>query len=374
MQQEYSRDDGLARLAREASDTARRLVTGGLFYLLGWIVVASAAGTAGPHPVATWGVGLAFLALALSRRWPRLPGPGASRAQLEAWLDQRWAVVLATAALWGGVLSWVLLDPHLAPSRIAALLCTIAFATAFAHNFSLRLERALLGLALVFLPAPLLLPVAGEGLAVTATIGVYSIYLGLVVVRSHREYQAQLDLYDALRHQRDQFETLSRIDPLTGLANRRFFAGALEHLVGEAHRLGQPLSMLVLDLDHFKDVNDQLGHEAGDACLARFGERMREVFAQPGAHLARLGGEEFGVLLPGLPASEAARVAETMRASLVDRPLRLREGPLALTVSIGVAGLEAGDGRDGAGLYRAADAAMYQAKTEGRNRVRSAAR
>lgn len=363
-------DEHLPRLAREVADTKARLVTGGLFYLFGWIVMAIAGDVMREHALLGWAVGLAFLALALMRFWPAPPGHDAPRPALEHWLDRQWAGVLATAALWGAVLSWTLADPHLAGARTAALLCTLAFATAFAHNFSLRLGRALVGVGLVFLPAPLLLPYTDAGLAVTATVGVYAIYLALVLVRSHREYQQQLDLYDALRHQRDQYEHLSRIDPLTGLANRRHHAGTLEHLGREAVRLRQPLSMLVMDLDHFKRVNDDYGHDAGDACLARFADRMREVFTQPGAHLARLGGEEFGVLLPGLASEAASAAAERMRASLEQRPLQLREGPLAITVSIGVASYRPGD-EDGLGdLFRAADRAMYQAKSEGRNRVR----
>ncbi|WP_162782074.1 GGDEF domain-containing protein [Arenimonas caeni] len=363
-------DDHLPRLSREVADTSARLVTGGLFYLFGWIVVSVAGDVFENHAVLGFGVGLAFLVLAILRVRPRHPPLDAPRPRLERWLDRQWGVVLATAALWGGTLAWALLDPHLAPAAPAALLCTVAFATAFAHNFSLRLERALVGVALVFLPAPLLLPYTDAGFAVTATVGVYAIYLGLVLVRSHRDYQRQLDLHDALRHQRDQYERLSRTDPLTGLSNRRHFGGTLEHYGREAQRLRQPLSMLVMDLDHFKRVNDEYGHDAGDACLARFADRMREVFAGPGMHLARLGGEEFGVLLPGHDTGAAAAVAETMRASLEQRPLQLREGPLAITVSIGAAGYHPERGDDLDSLYRAADRAMYQAKADGRNRVR----
>lgn len=358
------------RLAREVADTRQRLLTGGLFYLLGWGVVAAPSDVAREHPLAGSLIVVAFLVLAALRYWPKAPPDDASPERLQAWLDSRWWVVLATAALWGGVVCWTLLDPHLAPGRTAALLCTIAFATAFAHNYSLRLGRAALGIALVYVPAPLLMPYTGESLSVVVTLGVYTVYLGLVMVRSYRDYQAYLDLYDRVRNQRDEFETLSRIDPLTGLANRRYFSGALEHLLAGCRARRQPLAMLVMDLDHFKVVNDELGHDAGDICLARFADRMREVFTAPGVHLARLGGEEFGVLLPGLDARVAAEAAERMRASLELHPLQLREGPLSITVSIGVASLAPGDQAEGADLYRAADRAMYQAKSDGRNRVR----
>lgn len=358
------------RLAREVADTRQRLVTGGLFYPVGWLVVSAPGAVPAVHTLAWVLITLAFLALASLRFWPPAPDETAGIDRLGAWLDRQWGVVLATAALWGGVLGWVMLDPHLAGGRSAALLCTIAFATAFAHNYALRRNRALLGVALLYLPAPLLLPRTDESLAVGVTVAAYSIYLVVVLLRSHREYQQHLDLYDALRLQRNQYERLSRIDPLTGVANRRAFGGALEHHVREARGSGQPLAMLVLDLDHFKRVNDEHGHDAGDACLVRFAERLREVVKAPEAHLSRLGGEEFGVLLPGHAADAAAEIAERFRASLEDRPLQLREGPLSITVSIGVAVLHPEAGETGGDLYRAADRAMYRAKAEGRNRVR----
>lgn len=370
MREGFNDDVALMRLAREAVDTRQRLVAGGLFYVIGWLVVSFAGDAYREHTTLWAAIVLAFVVLAALRFWPAVPDEHQGIERIQQWLDRQWRVVLATAALWGGVLSWTLLDPHLAGGRSAALLCTIAFATAFAHNYALRRNRALLGVALLYLPAPMLLPSTNESLSVGITVAVYSVYLAVVLLRSHREYQQQLDLYDALRMQRDQYERLSRIDPLTGVANRRSFTGALEHSVGEARRSGRPLAMLVLDLDHFKRVNDEHGHDAGDACLVRFADRMREVLGVPGAHLSRLGGEEFGVLLPGHDADAAAALAEAMRASLEQRPLQLREGPLALTVSIGVAVLHPEAGEGGEELYRAADHAMYRAKAEGRNRVR----
>jgi len=370
MREAIDDDMALARLAREASDTRQRLVTGGLFYPLGWLVVSAPGEVSAEHTLAWTLIGVAFVVLAGLRFWPAVPDQREGSARLMAWLDRQWGVVLVTAALWSGVLSWVMLDPHLAGGRSAALLCTIAFATAFAHNYALRLNRAVVGVALLYLPAPLLLPYTDQSLAVVVTVAAYSVYLTMVLVRSGREYQGQLDLYDALRLQRDQYERLSRIDPLTGVANRRSFGGTLEHHVSEARRSGEPLAMLVLDLDHFKRVNDEHGHDAGDACLVRFADRMREVVKAPDAHLSRLGGEEFGVLLPGHDADAAAAIAESFRASLEEHPLQLREGPQLITVSIGVAVLHPEDGEDGGDLYRAADRAMYRAKADGRNRVR----
>ena len=363
-------DDARLRLIREVEDTRQRVALGGLFYLVGWAVVGGFASVYTRHPLLGGTIAAAFLMLALLRVLIRAPAPGAPAPEQQAWLDRQWAVVLATAALWGGVLSWALLDPAFLPSRPAALLCSIAYATAYSHNFSMRRERALLGIVLIYLPAPALLALDPEATATALTMAVYFVYVVAILFRSHGEYEHRLDMDQALRRQRDQYEQLSRTDPLTGLANRRHFGVVLDQLSAEARRMQSPLTLLVLDIDHFKHVNDEHGHDAGDACLVRFAERMELVFGVAGAHLARLGGEEFAVLLPGETTAAAATRAEAFRASLASDPLQLREGPIRVSVSIGVAGFDVLAATEGADLYRAADRAMYRAKSDGRDRVR----
>ncbi len=363
-------EDARLRLVREVADTRQRVLLGGVFYLVGWAVVGGFAAAHSRYPLASGLVAAVFLGLAALRFLLRAPAIGKDAAAQTAWLDRQWAVVLGTSALWGAVLSWTLLDPSFEPARPAALLCSIAYATAFAHNFSMRLGRSLLGVALAYLPAPVLLAFDPASLALTMTMAVYLVYLVLILFRSHREHEHRLDMDEALRHQRDQYEQLSRTDPLTGLANRRHFGGVLDRRSAEAQRMQLLLTLLVLDIDHFKRINDEHGHDAGDACLARFAERMGELFTAPDAHLARLGGEEFAVLLPGSSTKDAADSAEAFRCSLAERPLSLREGTISVSVSIGVAGTDNRAPADGAELYRAADRAMYRAKAEGRNRVR----
>ncbi len=359
------------RLTREVADTRQRIALGGLFYLAGWAVVSGVAPVYPGHAFAGAGISLAFLALAALRVLVKAPAAAEPPARQQRWLDLQWGVMLATAALWGAVLTWALVDPAFEPARTPALLCTIAYATAYAHNFTTRRGRAFASIAMLYLPAPLLLARSPGDFAVAATMAVYFLYLLLTLLRSHREYQHRLDVDDQLWQQRDQYEQLSRTDALTGLANRRHFSAQLEQLAAQAHRSGAALSLLVLDLDHFKRVNDAHGHDAGDACLARFAERMQACLAAPGVHLARLGGEEFAALLPGVTTADAAVRAESLRASLAGQPLALREAGLRITVSIGVAGLGPA-GQDGDDLFRAADRAMYLAKADGRDRVRIA--
>ena len=203
-------------------------------------------------------------------------------------------------------------------------------------------------------------------LAAVVTGGVVAaaiLWVAYLLDRSERQRRTVL----ALR-------TDANTDGLTGLANRRRFSSALEDWSAQARSNGTPLSLLILDLDHFKAINDQHGHARGDACLRAFASRLQEAFAGNGELVARLGGEEFGVLLRETSLNEAFTHAEAFRAGLAADPLDTGDGiGLALRVSIGVAAFEPGVHHDADALYHAADTALYEAKASGRNTVRQVA-
>lgn len=168
----------------------------------------------------------------------------------------------------------------------------------------------------------------------------------------------------ALRHAQVELQRLATIDDLTGTQNRRAFTLLAEREFLRARRFARPLTVLALDIDHFKNVNDRLGHAVGDrvlkACCVRWGRLLREQ-----DELGRLGGEEFCVLLTETPASEAAVVAERLRAAVSSGALT--DGA-RVTVSIGLASVEPGD-EIWADTLERADRALYAAKHAGRNRV-----
>lgn len=158
--------------------------------------------------------------------------------------------------------------------------------------------------------------------------------------------------------------TSSATDPLTGLLNRRSFDRRMAAAITQAAAQSLPLSVMLLDLDHFKQVNDQHGHAVGDRALVRFAELLLSQ-SRASDLVARVGGEEFAVVLPGATREQALRRAEQFaHAWRVDRAV---DG-LSLTVSIGVADRSPADDAPGPLLMRA-DAAVYRAKAEGRDRV-----
>lgn len=164
-----------------------------------------------------------------------------------------------------------------------------------------------------------------------------------------------------------QLRSLAATDPLTGLMNARAYYAACERMIGAAQRSGTPFSVLFIDLDHFKRINDNYGHEAGDTVLREVAACLQANTRQSDA-LGRIGGEEFSMFLPDTDLPGAKQVAEKLRTDIEALLPTTGETQLKITASIGVAKNEARH-HSIEDIQREADQAMYQAKQQGRNRV-----
>jgi diguanylate cyclase (GGDEF)-like protein len=167
-------------------------------------------------------------------------------------------------------------------------------------------------------------------------------------------------------HVTQELRRVAEKDFLTGVFNRRAFLGLLDKAGSLAHRTQSALPVLLLDLDHFKQINDRFGHRVGDDALRHF-VAVAEACLRKHDVLGRMGGEEFAVFLPQTSRDDAQRVSERLRALVAAQPMMTERGPVALTVSIGMALCQPDEAPENA-LHRA-DQAMYQAKESGRNRV-----
>jgi diguanylate cyclase (GGDEF)-like protein len=178
-------------------------------------------------------------------------------------------------------------------------------------------------------------------------------------------------LEQSLREAKGKIELLSVTDPLVGTFNRRYLNDQILKEVERARRYGHPLAAIMADLDRFKRINDERGHQTGDEVLCRFAALAKSLI-RPSDWMARFGGEEFVVVLPETDAAGAAIVAEKIRAECAGAPIPLGSGELTVTCSFGVAALSPGDQSAdvaAAEMLRQADAALYNSKHEGRNRV-----
>lgn len=186
-----------------------------------------------------------------------------------------------------------------------------------------------------------------------------------------------LALDSALRHMAISIKNVRRYqqvchfadrDSLTGAYNRRYFEQALQSEIARHTRYGEELSLLILDLDHFKKINDTFGHLKGDEVLRAAVNVILTTIRQTD-YCVRYGGEEFVVLLPHTSSRNAAWLAERLRRKIQKLAFNAGSESFAVTVSIGVASIPAGENKDGSSLTNEADQALYQAKHEGRNKV-----
>lgn len=296
-----------------------------------------------------------------------------------------WMPLLSLMPLAYGFIYFTHINPHLA-SRIILVSLAIAFAlTGCAVLYFLapsdkseRIHRlggwsCLIG-ALVFLFRAVWTYIydfdiidymaAGSTQAWIFMFGTSLSAFNLVVLLQLNFQRLEQELHDSTT----LLQSLAITDHLTGLANRRQFEQVVNREMALAKRQQLPLSMLVIDLDHFKDVNDTHGHESGDQVLRFMADccvtRLRET-----DFMARIGGEEFAVLLPATALLGASRIAETLRLQIKEMPVRVETGvDLKITASFGVAEMTPDD-RSFQDLLRRADAAMYLAKRKGRDRV-----
>ncbi|HET7228414.1 MAG TPA: GGDEF domain-containing protein [Longimicrobium sp.] len=177
---------------------------------------------------------------------------------------------------------------------------------------------------------------------------------------------------EALLEANRRLDELAVSDPLTGLKNVRYFRARLEEACAAALRAGEPLAVIVMDLDRFKDVNDRHGHPTGDRVLRAVADaiaasvRAGDTAARVEGSVARMGGEEFALVLPETTAAGAAVVAHRLLAAVRATAVATGDGDVRVTASAGIAALEPGDSADD--VYARADAAMYASKAAGRDR------
>jgi diguanylate cyclase (GGDEF)-like protein len=257
-------------------------------------------------------------------------------------------------------------SPYYAGVNLVILGCSFLFA------WPLRLSLGFNALLYGFYMAPLLagsIPVQDPGVAVTNQFFLISTILISVIAQQHRLAQEKKDYLAIQQHQvlLQQAQVLAATDPLTGVCNRRqlFTLGAYE--LQHARRLKKPLSVLAIDIDHFKQINDTHGHQVGDEVLRAAAHAFQSCLRQDDI-LARVGGDEFMVVLPSTDVHEAAPVAERIRLALQRQSIPASWPPLHVTVSVGVARLT-DDILDLDALLLRTDEALYAAKRAGRARV-----
>ena len=279
--------------------------------------------------------------------------------------------LLVNAAQWSLMTVWVLLDHDLQPLQVPLLLCNTAMIGAgtlsLAFSTVLRIAYPLI----LALPGSLALLVADfeHALLISFMTVLFLIYVLIAGGARQRDYVAAAQSTLLLEQRTRELEYISFTDPVTRLHNRSHFDIHLEQEWKRAHRQQYPLSLLLIDLDHFKNINDRFGHPYGDFVLAEVGLCLSDLQHRSGDLLARVGGEEFALLLINTGSEGAARVADQICAAIRALDLMHEGKPVPITTSIGVATVVPDSTEPGTTmrLFEQADLALYSAKHSGRD-------
>jgi two-component system, cell cycle response regulator len=242
----------------------------------------------------------------------------------------------------------------------AGVLTLYAYGILYASARSLYLPEKLEDLADV---AKLMFG-TGVLLATALFFGIFLIY-PLIRTQAKEEFKLRA-MTETLSARSETLEHAALTDGLTGMQNRRYFDDALREYLLEFRRIEKPIGLMILDLDHFKQVNDTHGHDVGDEVLRTVSNCLRDMTRYHDV-VARLGGEEFAVVAPNMSEDQLFKLAERIRKEIASFPIMADNMRLRVTASVGLA---IWDGKETADeFYRRADKQLYQAKRQGRNRV-----
>ncbi|MDX1452960.1 MAG: GGDEF domain-containing protein [Oleiphilaceae bacterium] len=284
----------------------------------------------------------------------------------------QWLVIsiLASAAHWGGMTAWIVHDSALLEVQMLAMLILPAFGLGGACTLSISSEIRTLYPTLMFVPLLSVLIYQGgtENLLIAALMTFSMLYIFSSSRSSHNDYWEAITNHMVAEERAELMEKLSTTDPLTQLKNRMYFDNEYAREWKRSSRLKSPMSIIMVDLDHFKHINDSHGHMFGDECLRQVASAVSAEVMRPSDVVARYGGEEFVILLPNTDTTGAAIIADRILKAVSRINLKASGEPVTLTCSIGGATVIPNFRGDRADLIRRADSALYHAKNTGRNR------
>lgn len=362
-----------AHQMRCVQDTAHRMRNGLLVYPAIWFILTWMDGYALRHVPEVLGHGLA-LSLASWLRWryhQHLP-VAMARDLPRARLTMR-GLSLAYNLYWGLLCALIMSAPDAPNLRWMMLVSTVGITAGGTVIVAIDAALPLIYPLVTLGPTVVtLLPQGGEvNVAIAVLTAVFFGYsLGIARLVGH-DYWARLRGQALLEQRAQELEAQSRTDALTQIPNRLRFQEWLSQSWRDARRRREPLAIAMIDLDHFKRINDTHGHPFGDVCLQAAARVLSRALLRPCDFVARYGGEEFVVLMPNTDLEGAQAVAERLLNDIGQTVVEHRGASVRLSCSIGVAVCRPGVLDQASQLVREADQALYQAKQDGRGRVRS---
>ena len=359
-------------MALEANkNIAKRSITGSYIYLVIWFSIIL------PHkfyirsPEICLGFTLTLIIFAAARIGLALNFNRIYQKSPKLWKVLFFPVIWIVALVWGLFCALTFFLPELGYMSLAFVVATAGL-TGGGVSALVPSRLLTLGLITAYLaPGGFVILISDTyNVSVGIIFLVYWIGMYAVTKNQHREYWLWLEASFLLKEYAEELEQLNTLDGLTGLKNRAYFDRALKQEMKRAIRVQSPLSLLFIDIDHFKKINDDHGHLVGDECLRRISSLFKELIKRETDIAARYGGEEFAVILPNNNKEQALIMAEKIRQTVENMDPLYEETNVSLTVSLGVSSIVPELGASEEAFIKQADNNLYRAKRNGRNQVR----
>lgn len=344
-------------------DLDNRSINGSYAYLAAWLLIGFTTQFSTAHTLLFWSIAGVLLLFGLTRLVLSWASSSLRSKHRHTWLFLFLMNALVPSTIYSVMLSLSFIDPVFEPLFLYLLLAMFAFISGGVINFSpSRLILFSFLMSLVVPPLVTTLFISESHFTTGALLAIYAIFMFAQSVRLNREYHQMIK-------QQVLLEEINNQDSLTGIANRRFFDESMSLAWKTQLRAEETLGLLLIDIDHFKSINDTYGHKAGDEVIKAIAECIQQSCQRETDVVARIGGEEFAVLIAPASKEVLETLAEKVRFLVEATRVNVAQHKLKVTVSIGVALITPSLETSPDDLFRIADQCLYAAKENGRNRV-----
>ena len=355
-------DNKLKILRRSSRDIARRSLAGVFIYPLFWPIIAYGSGFNKDYPTVVLILTVLHIVISAARLSHIYAIDKISDDKLSAWMKMSYVLLLTQALAWGAMFGFAMLESN-EQFQFYMTLSAAGIAAGGTNTFAPNkwLSR---GFSIFAFGPGAIIAIYQNDLIMIAIMIAYLLYIFGLAQNQFKEYWRSID-------NEMQLERLSLTDELTQLSNRRGFDEALLESCQVSARQAQHISLLMVDIDFFKKINDDYGHDVGDICLQHIAKMLKLSMPRTTDFCARYGGEEFTGILPGTSLKGAKIVAERIRNNIATHPVSHANVEINMTVSIGVSSklVTKFDDSIPKKLLKESDLALYQAKDNGRNQT-----
>jgi diguanylate cyclase (GGDEF)-like protein len=361
--------------AQALDDLSSRARGGIVIYMAVWLISAAWYDIASTNILFFWGNTIVLGLLSFLRLLHYRKALAKTDRDIDYLTTSLELLILANALYWGVLSAWILMHSQYEQLHYPAIILIAAFALGGTVPLSISPRVRILYPLFIYVPAiaTMLIVQYNPEYVVLAILAIFSlIYVMDAARRVGHDYWEALTSHQIAEERAEQLEQLSTTDPLTQLKNRLYFNKRYRADWKRCNRLKTPLSVLMIDLDHFKQINDTHGHLFGDKCLRETARVLQSIVSRESDLIARYGGEEFIVLLPGTVLADAEVIAEKLVKAVAGVEVNNSHEAISMTCSIGISCAIPDHQSSEDALLHDADEALYTAKAKGRNRWISA--